>query len=58
MALLEGTGWYKMDFTKADTLEWGNSATCDFLENSCEDPSKYEEFCEVKGLWGCSKNGN
>ena len=34
-ALLEDTGWYQVDHTKADHLFWGKYLGCDFAQKSC-----------------------
>uniref|UniRef100_T1JG38 Leishmanolysin-like peptidase n=1 Tax=Strigamia maritima TaxID=126957 RepID=T1JG38_STRMM len=35
LALLEDTGWYSADFSKAENLTWGQSLGCDFATKSC-----------------------
>ena len=49
MALLEGSGWYKVNYTKADYLVWGRDRGCSFLDDNCIDEdykSKFVEFCD------------
>ncbi len=31
LALLEGTGWYKVNYDLADKMTWGKNKGCDFL---------------------------
>ncbi|KAL5460017.1 hypothetical protein EMCRGX_G033427 [Ephydatia muelleri] len=35
LALLQDTGWYQVDFSKAEPLQWGKNAGCQFLLGSC-----------------------
>ncbi|XP_065839196.1 leishmanolysin-like peptidase isoform X2 [Oscarella lobularis] len=37
-ALLEDSGWYKPDYSKADRLNWGKNAGCSFTTQSCGSP--------------------
>ena len=34
-ALMEDTGWYLPDYSKADPLTWGRNQGCDFARKSC-----------------------
>ena len=61
MALLEDSGWYKVDYNKAETFTFGKNSGCDFLTKPCMttkgDPA-FPEFCkpDPKGqpILGCS----
>lgn len=35
LALLEDSGWYKANYTKAHVSPWGHGVGCDFVEGSC-----------------------
>ncbi|KAL5497157.1 hypothetical protein EMCRGX_G013581 [Ephydatia muelleri] len=35
LALLQDTGWYQVDFSKAEPLQWGKNAGCQFVLGSC-----------------------
>jgi len=35
LALLEGTGWYYPDYTKAEPTYWGKNQGCTFLDTKC-----------------------
>jgi len=46
--MLEDSGWYKCDMSKADHLTFGENDGCGFLDpgNSCEDLATYgSEYC-------------
>ena len=36
LALMEDTGWYKVNYDMAETLDWGRNAGCLFVQNSCK----------------------
>lgn len=44
LSLLYDTGWYDVDFTKAETIIWGKNKGCDFLDNGCNSTTDYLEF--------------
>lgn len=50
LALLEGTGWYKPDYTVAESLIWGNNRGCNFIDDYCIDQTtkktNFVEFCD------------
>jgi leishmanolysin len=52
LALLESTGWYKVDYSMADTFSFGKGEGCGFL-SSC---SGYKEYCSGSAE-GCSFHG-
>lgn len=37
LALMEDSGWYKVDYDKAIPLTWGRNLGCDFAMKSCKD---------------------
>ncbi|XP_056649563.1 leishmanolysin-like peptidase isoform X2 [Monodelphis domestica] len=36
LALMEDTGWYKANYSMAETLDWGRGKGCDFVMKSCK----------------------
>lgn len=36
LALMEDTGWYKANYSMADTLDWGKNLGCTFAKSSCK----------------------
>jgi len=34
-ALIEDSGWYKVDYSMADDLTWGKGSGCNFAESAC-----------------------
>ena len=36
LALMEDTGWYKVDYSMAEPLRWGKNRGCLFAKNSCK----------------------
>ena len=51
--LLEDSGWYKIDFSKAEKFFWGKKKGCEFLENC---GSNEIEFCYKEDQMGCSED--
>lgn len=37
LALMEDTGWYKANYSMAQTLNWGKNLGCEFVKKSCKD---------------------
>jgi hypothetical protein len=35
LALLEDSGWYKVDYSKSENMLWGRNRGCEFLEDKC-----------------------
>jgi len=48
-ALLEGSGWYKVDYSYAEPMTYGKNAGCAFLDGKCINPAtkeaNFREFC-------------
>jgi hypothetical protein len=46
-AVLEDTGWYKIDYSYADPFYWGKDEGCDFFDDKCIDNEKasFPVFC-------------
>ena len=56
-ALLEDSGWYKVNHSNIICLAWGKGRGCDFINNPCMDPTPqavFPEFCNVKDKPGCT----
>ena len=45
LALMQDSGWYMVDMTKAEPLTWGKGQGCSFYDYSCD--TKYPEFCKA-----------
>ena len=45
LAFLEDTGWYKVDYSTANSFEWGKDQGCGFLDAKCN--TVYPEFCQT-----------
>lgn len=59
LAILEDSGWYKVDYSFAGNMTWGKNKGCGFLENVCHEKNKldeFSEFCEVDGMYGCTND--
>lgn len=37
LALMEDSGWYKVNYSMASPLNWGKGLGCDFVKKSCKD---------------------
>ena len=44
LALLEDSGWYSVDYSAAEPLEWGRGKGCDFINQGCG--NKLEGYME------------
>ena len=51
LKFLADTGWYSVDFSKANKTIWGKNKGCDFLVPIC---SKFSEFCTVNNSLSCN----
>lgn len=54
LAFLEGTGWYKVDYSVAEKYTWGKNKGCEFLTDNCS--TTFKEYCSVEGTSGCSND--
>ena len=52
LALLEDTGWYKIDYEKSEELFWGKGKGCDFMNAMCD--TKFYEYCVLENERNCS----
>jgi len=61
LALLEGTGWYQVNYNNSEPLQWGQSGGCSFLDGACMNDKTFEpnfnEFCSPLTAEGCSYTG-
>ena len=55
LTFLQSTGWYKVDMERAEKLDWGRGAGCNFLNSECIS-TNFSEFCENQGQNMCSKD--
>ena len=52
MHLLNDSGWYKVDFSRAEPLYWGKNKGCTFANGSCS--TEFSEFCKSESSFSCS----
>jgi len=53
LAMLEGSGWYKVNYDMADNFQWGKGEGCDFFSGACSSTNA-DEFCSGSGSYGCT----
>ncbi len=55
LALLEGSGWYQVNYSMTEPLTWGKGQGCSFLESKCSVDKKaaFPEFCSPLLSEGC-----
>jgi len=57
LALLEGSGWYKPDYSYAEPFYYGQGQGCGFIYQTCSAAIyNFPEFCSVASR-GCTANG-
>ena len=60
LTLMQDSGWYNMDLSKAENLDWGKGQGCSFFNYQCD--TAYPEFCPAPNssdsgtTFSCSKN--
>jgi len=58
LALLEGTGWYQVDYSMAEPMTYGKNQGCEFLDTKCINPNtmkaSFKEFCSPLSSRGVS----
>ena len=54
LSLMEDSGWYKVDYDKAQHLAFGYKGGCGFILTECGNGDG--EFCTTKGAISCSKD--
>ena len=57
LALLEDSGWYKVDFNYSEPYNWGRNEGCTFFETDCaeDDVSNFDQFwCDKENDHGCT----
>jgi len=52
--LLNDCGWYMVDLTKAENLDWGKNQGCGFLDAKCN--TRFPNFCSTEGKMACSED--
>jgi len=61
LALLEGTGWYQVNYDMAEPITWGKNKGCNFITGDCVDKTtktaNFEEFCSPLLSRSCSWTG-
>jgi len=61
LALLEGTGWYKVNYELAEPMTYGKNKGCDFLNKKCMNKktrtANFPEFCSPLTSRGVSWTG-
>lgn len=57
LALLEGTGWYQVDYSKAEPFNFGRGEGCSFVDGPCTSSNgtaNFIEYCNSKVYEACS----
>lgn len=55
LALLEDSGWYHVNYSMADNLDWGQNQGTEFVTSPC-DQWKGAYHCNTTQLSGCTYN--
>jgi leishmanolysin len=56
LAMLEGSGWYEVDYSYAEPFFYGQGQGCDFINSQCSSSSQFEEYCSGSSR-GCAPHG-
>jgi hypothetical protein len=57
LALLEGSGWYNIDYSFAEPFYFGQGQGCPFVRDTCtSNNAKFNEYCEGSSR-GCAPHG-
>ena len=54
LALMEDSGWYKLNYAVADQFHHGKGNGCEFLNHNCS--TSFKEFCDKNGTLMCSRD--
>lgn len=57
LALMEDSGWYKVDYSYAEPYTWGQGEGCSFIDDDCIDngASNFPQFwCDSSNDNGCT----
>lgn len=62
LAMMEGSGWYQVDYSMAEPITYGKGKGCAFLDNRCIVPgtvagtyqASFDEFCSPLESTACS----
>ena len=57
LAVAADSGWYEVDFGKADLYSWGHKSGCSVFKSRCK-RNALAEFCKSTGNTGCSGDFN
>jgi hypothetical protein len=59
LAVLDSSGWYKVNYAMAEPFYWGKGKGCSFLDKTCTSGgnARFSEFCENWGGYGCYETG-
>jgi hypothetical protein len=61
LAVLEGSGWYTVNYNMTEPLFWGKNEGCGFMTTPCLNPTtkqaNFVEFCSTIASKGCSFTG-
>lgn len=44
--MFKDSGWYDVDFSLDQPLDWGKNMGCNFVNNECKDPKNDAYFCQ------------
>eukprot|EP01017_Pseudomicrothorax_dubius_P008850 TRINITY_DN12930_c0_g1_i1.p1 TRINITY_DN12930_c0_g1~~TRINITY_DN12930_c0_g1_i1.p1 ORF type:complete len:635 (+),score=159.38 TRINITY_DN12930_c0_g1_i1:133-2037(+) len=57
-ALMDGSGWFAVDYSKAEPYNWAKGQGCDYINKNCVASGKagYEGWCTTYGSNGCTWN--
>jgi hypothetical protein len=56
LSLLQDSGWYQVDFSRAEPMFFGQGAGCDFVNNGCKSTVPRREWCNPTQRNLCSFN--
>lgn len=61
LAVLEGTGWYQVNYNMSEPFSWGKGKGCSFVNCSCVKENsavpRFPEFCSPLARQGCTYTG-
>ena len=58
LAVLEGSGWYQVQYNMTEPFNWGKNEGCSFLDGPCLSSTtfqpNFDEYCSPLSQQGCS----
>lgn len=58
LSVMEGSGWYQVDYSHVEPFNWGKGEGCPFLDGQCISnttfQSNFDEFCSPLSQQGCT----